>query len=422
MDSDSIRRIIVLLLLIMMSGFFSATETAYSAMNRIRLKNLASEGNATAERTLRISEDFDRLLSTVLIGNNIVNIVATTVAAMLFLKLWPDTGATISTIVMTVTVLIFGEVSPKSLAKEDPERFAMAVSRPIRILEVLLFPLTWFFSQWKKLLSIIFRTGEDRGITEEELLTIVEEAESSGDLDEQESDLIRSAIEFNDLECSDILTPRVELESIEKKEELSKILKTFTESAYSRLPVYEEDLDNIVGVLNYKDFYAKVLVLNQPIESAISEVIRVSPDTKISKLLKLLQQNKLHMAVVIDEYGGTVGIVTMEDILEELVGEIWDEHDEVIQEIVKLPDGSIRVLCSMELSTLQEVLDFEEEEEDYDATTVSGWIMGNLGRIPEQGDRFQSGKYEVTVTKTDERKPIEAIFTPLQKEEENQTE
>ncbi len=406
MGSDSIGPILLIVALVILSGFFSATETAFSSLNRIRLKNQAGDGDKRAQLALRLSEDFDRLLSTILIGNNIVNIASTAVATILFVRLWPDTGATISTVVMTVIVLIFGEVSPKSLAKERPEQFAMAVAPAVFALEKLFFPLTWFFAQWKKLLSRVFHSGEDRSITEEELLTIVEEAENDGGIGEEESELIRSAIEFNELECSDILTPRVEMVAVEQGQSPDEIMGVFTESAFSRLPVYEEDLDSIVGVINRKDFYDKVMLQHRPVTDAVTDVTCVPPNTKISRLLRMFQSSKSHMAVVIDEYGGTMGIVTMEDILEELVGEIWDEHDEVVEEFVDLGDHQYRILCSADLDEMFELFDKERE---YDAATVSGWVMAELGKIPEEGDTFTYENLHVTVSKTDHRKVLEIL-------------
>lgn len=406
MGSDSIGSCIVIVILLILSAFFSATETAFSSLNRIRIKNLAGEGDHRAQLTMRLSDDFDRLLSTVLIGNNIVNIASTAVATSLFLRFWPDIGASLSTVVMTIVVLIFGEVSPKSLAKERAEHFAMSVAPIVLFLEKLFFPLTWFFTQWKKLLSKIVGSDGERSITEEELLTIVEEAENDGGIGEEESELIRSAIEFNDLECSDILTPRVDLVAIERGLSKEEIMKIFVESAFSRLPVYEEDLDNIIGVINRKEFYDKVIFQNGPVEDAISNVICVPPGTKISRLLRTLQKSKTHIAVVIDEYGGTMGIVTMEDILEELVGEIWDEHDEVVEEFVKTGENEYRILCSADLDKMFELFDMDRE---YDAATVSGWVMSELGKIPEEGDTFTYENLHVVVSRTDHRKVLEIL-------------
>lgn len=406
MDTGTVWSIVFIVLLIGGSAFFSATETAYSSLNRIRMKNMASAGNKKARLALDLAEDYDRLLSTILIGNNIVNIAATSLATLLFVKYLPASGATVSTVVMTVLVLIFGEVSPKSVAKEVPEGYAIAVAPVLNVLEKILFPFTWFFTQWKKLLAKTFHTKNDRSITEEELLTIVEEAESGGSIGEEESELIKSAIEFNDLDCEDILTPRVEIVAVDREASPKEVMQVFTESGFSRLPVYEEDLDNILGIINRKDFYDKVMLHGRTLMDAVSDAIYVTPSTKISKLLRIFQKSKSHMAVILDEYGGTMGLVTLEDVLEELVGEIWDEHDEVVEEFVKIGEGEYRILCSADLDKL---FDLFHLDVDYDAATVSGWVMAELGKIPEVGDTFDYENLHVSVSRTDQRKVLEIM-------------
>ena len=305
-------------ILILFSAYFSGTETAYSTYNRIRMKNLASEGNARAQLVLAQSADFNRLISTILIGNNIVNITSASLATILFTRHFPVNGVTLSTIIMTVLVLIFGEISPKSLAKEAPEKFVLFSAPILRVMMILLFPLNFLFGLWKKLLNRLFVPAQQAGISEEELITIVEEAQNEGGIDEDESQLIRSAIEFNDLEVEEILTPRVDIVAVE--ETATEVMDTFVHSTFSRLPVYRETIDQVVGVIHEKDLLVLVSQGHETISSIISPILFVPPSVQISELFKRLQQAKSHMAVVLDEYGGTMGIVTLEDILEELVG------------------------------------------------------------------------------------------------------
>lgn len=413
MDSTSIGMIAALLVLVALSSYFSATETAFTSLNRIRLKTKAEDGDMRAARALRLAEDYDRLLSTILIGNNIVNITATTVATVLFTRWLGQYGPTASTVILTAVILIFGEVSPKSLAKEFPERWAMAAAPLLGLLMAALTPANAFFSAWKRFLSRLFRNRENEGITEEELVGMVDQAETEGGLDEHESDLIRAAIEFNDLEVSEILTPRVDLSAVEEGESMEKVASLFAESGYSRLPVYHESIDNIVGVIHEKDFYAARCRGETTLAGLRAPVLYTTGNTKISELLRIIQSHKSHMAVVVDEYGGTEGIVTLEDILEELVGEIWDEHDEVVESFRKLEDGSVLVDCSAALGDLFDLFDLKGE---CGAATVSGWVMEQAGKVPEVGDHFQAEGLDVTVTKAEHRRALEIrveILPPL---------
>lgn len=413
MDNSLVYQILILALLILGSAYFSATETAFSALNKIRIKNLANDGDKRAKLTLELSENYDKLLSTILIGNNIVNITATSVATVLFVKYMGDVGATVSTAVMTVLVLIFGEISPKSLAKESPESFAMFSAPILRVMLTILAPLNFLFMLWKKLLSKIFKVKEDRGITEEELITIVEEAAQDGGIDVQEGELIRSAIEFDDIEVVDVLTPRIDIEAVPDTADEKEVKEVFKRSGYSRLPVYEGSTDNIIGVINQKDFYNRDD--KKSVKSIIKPVIVTTESTKISKLLKLLQKQKSHMAVVTDEYGGTLGIVTMEDIIEELVGEIWDEHDEIINEFEQIEENKYRIVCSANLTKMLKLFDKDEE---FDMSTVSGWVIFEFGGIiPNEGDSFDYENLHVVVTKTDKRRVLEVIVEAMPEEE-----
>lgn len=411
MDTPSL--IVVLVILVSLSAYFSATETAFTSLNRIRLKSRAEDGDKRAGLTLKLAEDYDRLLSTILIGNNIVNITASTVGTVLFTQLYGEYGPVISTAALTIIILIFGEISPKGLAKESPETFARFSAPILRLLMLLFTPLNFIFAQWKKFLKLVFKGSEEEGITEEELITMVSEAESEGGLDRHESELIRSAIEFNDMDVDEILTPRVDVVAVEDTATMDEVAAVFAQSGYSRLPVYHDTIDNIVGVLHEKDFYACRYHGQNSYMEVLGSVMATTANTKISQLLRILQQSKSHMAVVVDEYGGTEGIVTLEDILEELVGEIWDEHDEVIEEFKKQADGSYVISCNANLTDLYDLFSIKG---DCDATTVSGWVMEAIGRVPEVGDRFQSDGLDVTVTKVDHRRVLEIRVVVLPEE------
>lgn len=396
----------VLVVLIAMSAYFSATETAFTSFNCIRLKNMAQAGSKKAQLALNLSENYDKLLSTILIGNNIVNISSASLATVIFTKYFGNAGVTLSTVVMTVLVLIFGEISPKSLAKESPERFAMFSAPITRLFLWVLAPVNWLFMQWKKLLSMVFKAQEDKGITEEELLTIVDEAQNDGGIGEQEGELLRSAIEFHDLDVSDILTPRVDVVAVSDKDTPEEVAELFRSTGFSRLPYYEDTIDNIKGVINQKDFYGRK-DWKAPVKEVVSPVLFITDSMKISRLLHLLQQNKAHMAVVTDEYGGTAGIVTLEDVIEELVGDIWDEHDAVEEEdFEKIAERRYRVEGSADLEEMLELFGMEEDPE-LDVSTVNGWVLGVLGRIPKEGEVFQYDKLTAKVTKADERRVIE---------------
>ncbi len=407
MDEDSLVTIFTLVFLILMSAYFSATETAFSAFNKIRIKHLAEKGSKKAGLVLKLSDDYDKLLSSILVGNNIVNLSAASIATVLFVKHFGNIGATLSTAVITVVVLIFSEISPKSLAKESPESFAMFSAPFMYVLTIILAPLNVLFTQWKKLLSLMFKPSDDKSMTEEELLTIVEEASQDGAINEDDRQLINTVIDFNDLKAQDILTPRVDVYGASVDAANDDIAKLFLETGYSRIPIYKDTMDNIIGVIHIRDFFELMLTKKGSASDIISPVIFIMPFIKINELLKLLQKNKSHLAVVTDEYGGTIGIVTMEDILEELVGEIWDEHDEIIEEFVRLADGTYKIICNTDI---EKMFDYFNLTGKTDSSTVGGWIMDMLGKIPEEGDTFGFENLTVTVNKTDHRRVIECII------------
>ena len=403
--------IIALVVLIILSAYFSAMETAFTSLNRIRLKNMANSGNKRAALTLDMCENFDKILSTILIGNNIVNILSTSLATSLFVLYFPQNGVAVSTIVMTVIVLIFGEIGPKSIAKEMPEEFALFAAPVLNGLCVIFTPLTVLFSGLKNLIAKILKVKGDRSITEEELLTMVEEARSEGSIGDNEGELIKSAIEFYDLEVEDILIPRVDVIAVDSAGSPEEIDHIFYETRFSRLPVYKETIDNVIGIINQKDFQYQVIGKGEPLEHVIKPALYVLEHMQISDLMRLLQQKKSHMAVVTDEYGGTLGIVTLEDIIEELVGEIWDEHDEVVEEFTEISPLCYRVSCNANLDKMLELFNLEEEAQ---SSTVGGWVMEELGRIPKEGDRFRFRNLSVTVTKVEDRRALEVIAAVLE--------
>ena len=422
MESHIIAYGIAIIILIMFSAYFSATETAFTSVNRIRIKNLAGNGDKRAKRVLELTDKYDSLLSTILIGNNIVNILITVIATLLFVELYGSLGPTIATVVTTVLILIFGEITPKSLAKEIPEKTSMSFGGSIRVVMMIFTPLNFLFGAWKKLVGKVFKMDAEQGITEEELLTMVEEAETEGGLDEERSELIQNAIEFNGLEAWDILTPRVDVAAIEVDTCKDDILKLFRDTGFSRIPVYDDDIDNILGVLNQKDFHNYIYGTSADIREYVAPVVFIPETMKLPVILKKMQTTKTHMAVVIDEYGGLAGIVTLEDILEELVGEIYDEHDTVIsQEIMPLYDGSYRVKGS---ANVEKLFDFFDVDDYIDPVTVNGWVVLELDKLPETGDCFEYRSeeklFKVRVTKADERKALEINLKvePLEKTED----
>lgn len=402
--------IIIIIICIVFSAYFSATETAFSSANKTRLKTLAEKGDKKAKLSYKLSEKYDKLISTILIGNNIVNIAASSLGTVFFIKLYGDKGVTVSTIVITVAVLIFGEISPKSIAKDCPERFAMFASPLIRVLIWIFTPLNFVFTQWKNFISKILKVQDNPKMSQEELLMLVDEVQQEGSIDTDEGDLIKNAIEFTDRKAEDILTHRVDIEAVPVEATKSEIAEAFENTQFSRLLVYDETIDNIVGVIHLKDFYSAGGVIKNDIKTIITNPVYIQKSEKISDILKILQTNKAHMAVVIDEYGGTLGIVTMEDILEELVGEIWDEHDEVTEDFRKISDDTYIVDGSVNFDDFCDFFDFEDENE-VDSVSVGGWVMEQLGKIPENNDTFESGTLSVVVTETDSHRVTQIKVT-----------
>ena len=390
----------IMLFCVMMSAYFSATETAFSSLNRTKIRTLVEKGNKKAKLVNKLLDNYDSLISSILIGNNIVNIACASLGTMLFVDLIndKDLGATVSTAVVTVVVLIFGEITPKSIAKDNPEKFSMFAAPLIRTLIFLFTPLNIVFSGWKKLISKIFKVESDTKMSQEELLMLVEEVEEDGSIDEDESSLLKNAIEFSELKAEDILTHRVDIEAVSTEETKEEVARIFTETKFSRLPVYEETIDRIVGIIHQKDLYFGPGLTDKPLSEIMTSPIFVLKSEPLSELLRLLQENKSHVAVVLDEYGGTLGIVTLEDILEELVGEIWDEHDEVTEEYKSIGENLWLIDCLENLDDFAKFFDIDIESE---SISVGGWVMEQMGKIPDVNDTFEYDNVSVTVTELD---------------------
>ena len=419
MDGTQIGLLLAIIILIMLSGYFSASEMAFTSVNKIRLMNMEANGNKRAGAVLRATENFDKLLSTVLVGNNIVNITSASIATLFFNSLIKSANlaTTVSTVVMTVVVLIFGEITPKLFAKEKPEACAMLFYPLLKMLMIVLTPINLIFSGWKWLLRKIFKFKKTSTITEGELLTIVETAENEGELQEHESQLIRSAIEFEDLDVKDIMIPRINVIAVEENSDMESVYDKFVQHGFSRMPVYAENIDAVVGIIHEKDFYALLHDGGKDIKSIIQSSVCVSSSMKISTVLRMLQKAKVHMAIVVDEFGGTEGIVTLEDILEELVGEIYDEHDEIEILFKKVDDKTFIVSGDENVEDMYEKLDLSAPD-DTESTTVSGYITELMDKIPQTGEKLTLKDIEIEVTKASAKHVQEVKVTLLENEEE----
>lgn len=401
-----LKYIFYLIILVLLSGYFSATETAFSSLNKAKLKTIIEKGDKKSKKaqlTLTLTEKYDKLISTILVGNNIVNIAAASISTVMFVSLYGDIGATISTAVITIVVLIFGEISPKSIAKDCPERFAMFSAPFINILIWILSPINFIFSAWKKLLTLIFRIEDDGKISSDELIMIVDEVQQDGNLEEEESELIKNAIEFTEHVAEDIITHRVDIEAVSKDATKEEISNSFYRTQFSRILVYDGTIDNIVGVIHMKDFYTETGITDKTIAELMTKPVFIQKSEKINDILKVLQKNKSHIAIVIDEYGGTHGLITMEDILEELVGEIWDEHDEIIEPIEKIGNDIFEVDASLDFD---EFCKYFEINCETDNNSTGGWVMEQLSKIPEVGETFEYENLKIEITETDTHRVV----------------
>lgn len=401
--------IALLVILIILSAFFSASETALSSANKIRLRSMADNGSKGAERALRVIKKYDKTITTILIGNNIVNIATSSIATLLTIAIMNninegsgDTyGSLVSTIVVTIVVLIFGEVLPKSIAKDNAESFSIFVSAPISFLMVIFTPFSALFILLKKGVAKLLRTKNSVSFTEEELKAIIEESEDEGVLETQESNLVRSALEFDEITVDEIITPRVSIVAVDISDDIDTVRRKFLSEEYSRMPVYEKTMDNIVGIITEKDFFKAYEKYGSDftISSIVQEIIYLPHMLKISEVLRTMQKEKCHISVVLDQHGGTLGIVTLEDILEELVGEIWDESDEVKSPVTSVSENVFDIYGDVSLNSLRRWFDSHdiELEIDSEAHTVAGWVLELFGSIPKNGDVHQTDEYTVTI-------------------------
>jgi putative hemolysin len=405
MDDDCISQVAILVFVLLLSAYFSATEAAFQRFNKSRMRNLAAN-NKKAELVLKLEDDYDNLMSTIIILRSILNVTAASLFILIFSKLFIKNGLLISTLAAILTVMIAGELIPKGLANMVPEKAAIICAPPIRLFMKICWPVNLLLANVKKVVYKVFKAEEQPSLYEDELRTMLDEVENEGVLDKDESNLIRSAIEFNETVAEDIYTPRIDIVGIEENESLDSIKEKFILSGYSRLPVFSGDMDNIIGVLHEKDFYQALTRKEKDIKKYITKTIFITPNKKISELLKELQLSKAHMAIVIDEYGGTEGLVTMEDIIEELVGEIWDEHDEVIEWFKKIGDDKYLISCNADIDDMLDLFGIELDE-DLDITTVNGFVTMLFEGIPEEGGKIAYKDLDITVTKAEAKRVIE---------------
>ncbi len=391
-----------------LSAFFSGSETALTSVNKIRLKNLAENGNEKAARTLRVAENYERMISTVLIGNNIVNIASASLATVIFtVLLGADKGAAVSTVVMTIVVLIFGEVLPKNYAKNNADSLAMLVSGPISFLMTIFKPFSAALSALSRLMARLTGGEDDKpSVTEEELKYIVESIEEEGVLEENESDLVQSALEFDEIEVQEIVTPRVDMVTLDVEDSWEEILELAKNSKVSRIPVYEGSIDNIIGLVHVRDILEDEISNSEhDIRSLLTQCLFVHKTMNLSGLLEKLRKEKMPMAIVTDDYGGTMGLVTVEDVVEELVGEIWDEYDEFEEELVKKDEHTYEVTGDYNIYDLMDELDEDNRSFESDYNTVSGWILEQLEHIPTVGEQLvYEDRMRVTVTEMDDQR------------------
>lgn len=398
--------VFIIVILLMLSAFFSASETALSSANKVRLRSYAEEGNKRAKMAIKVSDDFDKTLTTILIGNNVVNLASTAVATVMVAKRFDDPlMIPVSTAVMTILVIIFGEIIPKNIANEFSEGVAMLVVYPLTWLTAILTPLVWLLICLKNLVIKLCGGSKDApSITEEELKIIIDEIEDEGVLDENESDLVKSALEFSDITISEILIPRVNILAVEIDDDPDSIKDAFLTSHFSRLPVYEKTIDSIVGIIHEKNFFDMYLAGKRDIREIIQKPLYIFGLTPISDIMKQLQRAKSHMAVVVDQYGGTQGIVTMEDIIEELVGEIYDETDEEDTSFVKLSEDEYEVSADFKIRDFLDNIELDPDEIETDCDSIGGLVMESLDRIPEPGEEVDCGRFHFFVVSVDEQR------------------
>lgn len=402
---------IVIGLLILCSSFFSCIETAFSCVSTARLKNEESKGNKKAKNALFITENFDKALTTILIGNNVVNLGCSSLATVLCMNIFQNFAAAISTGLTTILVLTFGEIIPKCIGKEKSEAVALNTAIILKGLMIVLTPLSFLFIAIKtgalKLLNI---RNDSPTVTEDELKYIIEHSENEGVLEEEESEMVQSALEFDEKSAFEVLTPRVDMLALDIDDDFETNKNKILTERYSRVPVYKENLDNILGLLYTRDYLEELIDGKTPdIKLLINDAFFTYKSRKLSALMNDLRKNQVNMAIVTDEYGGTLGIVTMEDLIEEIVGEIYDEDEDIEKEYTKLRENCYFVSGDLEFDQLLELTDREDFDNDTESHTVGGFIFEHMGRIPKEGDKFEIDGLSFEVYKVEERRIISAI-------------
>jgi len=393
---------LLILLCIVLSAFFSGSEIAYSAAQELRLEHAAQERGGAYGLALKVKKSFEKALISILVGNNLVNIGASSLATVIAVGLMGEKGAWVATFVMTVLIITFGEISPKILASAQPERFSAVAAVPLRLWMGLTWPLTWVFERLLRLISRLWERGQNSGpaVTEDDLETIIETVEDEGVVDEDTADLLQSALDFGDVLAYEVITPRVDLVGIDLDDSREEMLKVAFASPYTRIPVYQETMDNIVGILHLNHLY-KALVKNPDadIEKLLLPPIFVHKTMPLDDVFNTMRRKKGHMVIVTDEYGGTMGALTMEDVLEQLVGDIWDESDEIEEEFVEVKEHTYEVDGDMRLVDFFAEFDRDEEEIDDDNATVGGWAVEMLGGYPKLRESFTFEDLTITILK-----------------------
>ncbi len=413
---------ILIVILITFSAFFSGTEIAYTAVNRVRLRKMAEDGSKVAALAVRLGDKFENALSAILIGNNFVNIAASAVSTTIALQVsgGKPTGVVIATAIITVLILIFGEIIPKVICKQNSERITLAVAYPLAFFTILFFPITFVVAQILKLCTKIWGKADD-SVTEEELATLIETAEEDGGIDEEKSDLLQNALEFSDITLAEIFTHRKDVIALDIDETPAKNLQVIHSSRYSRLPVYKDSIDSIVGILNINQFYKRVA--SDPsvtVKDVMLEPTFMHSTVKLPAALEEMRDRQIQMVVVLDEYGGTLGIVSMEDILEQIVGDIWDESDEIIVELTENADGTYTVLGEMNVYDMFDDLDVDDRDFASDCNTVGGWCVEMLEKNPEVGMYFDYKNLHIEITKVDDVCVEEVLVTVNELPEEDE--
>lgn len=421
MDNNTLMGIVIFIC-ILFSAFFSGTETAFSTVNQVRLKSYADSGSKKAKRAktaLYICDNYDKTITTILIGNNIVNLGGSSLATVLCINIWGDIGAAIATGATTFLVLTFGEIIPKCIGKESSETIALYTAGILRVFMFVLYPIVMFFIGLKSIVIKMLRIKNDApSVTEDELKYIINSIEEEGVLEQQEKELVQSALDFDEKTAFEILTPRVDMTAVDIDSDYETMKKTILEERFSRIPVYQGNYDNIIGIIHSRDFLEEMAMSVKPnIKKLIQPAQFVYKNQRLSDILTEFRKNKHHMAIVIDEYGGTLGLITMEDLLEEIVGEIWDEDEEEEKLFTKIEDGTYKVNGDMPLDEMFELFGMSTKNINSDSLTVGGFFLDKKGEIPKAGDSLEVDDLKITVMEIEDQRIITLLVGYADKEE-----